>query len=199
MIEFNKDALIDNIEFFSKEKKLAFVLLIIDRMIPALDKFSLDIIFRSYIYKYCMNIIWSYFDNTTKINQFAKLAAECFDGAPDTEKFDHPLTSAALNAALSIGAAMSFLADDDIDHIVEAAILGIDTMALFAQNSEASFNISLPFKQVMGHPLVQQELQRQQEDLIFLKSLLVENSLELSLLVKERAKQARALLPPDNY
>jgi hypothetical protein len=58
---------------------------------------------------------------------------ECYKSAPDTERFDHPLTSAALNAALSIGLLMSFLSEGNVNNIVEAAGLARDTIALIEE------------------------------------------------------------------
>ncbi len=49
------------------------------------------------------------------------------DAAPDTEDYSHPLTSDALNAAAATVAVSDYLRDRDIDHLLEAAQLGLDT------------------------------------------------------------------------
>jgi hypothetical protein len=61
-------------------------------------------------------------------------------GSPDTEEFDRPLTSAALNAALSVGAMMNFLADFDINHVVEVADWARD---IWKRESIALLSLSL--------------------------------------------------------
>ncbi|MGC7950670.1 hypothetical protein, partial [Bacillus sp. II_CA] len=66
-------------------------------------------------------------------SNFGELAEELLEIAPDTEEFDHPLTSAALNAALSIAATISLISDGGESHVVEAASLARDTAALYAQ------------------------------------------------------------------
>ena len=85
--------------------------------------------------------------------------------------FNHASVSAALNTALSIAALMNFLADKNVDHIVEAGGLACDTVALNVQAIEGISPRSLSFKEVMQHPLVQQELQQQKDDLQFLSTL----------------------------
>ena len=82
---------------------------------------------------------------------------------------------------------MSFLSDYNVDHIVEAAGLARDTVALYAQSIEAIPPHSLNFEEVMRHPLVQQELQRQAEDLVFLASLPKDISQETIPLIREHA------------
>ena len=198
MIDFNDVALKQSLGSLSKDKQLAFVLLLCERMIPALSRFSSETSFNDTICQECLESAWRHLGGNTSLPNYGELAEGCLDDAPDTEEFDHPLTSAALNAVLSVGAAMSFLANHDVDHVVEAAGLARDTVALYAQSIEATPPRSLGLKEIMEHPLVQQELRRQAEDLEFLESLPTDIPQEMIPLIKEHAGQAPALLPPEN-
>jgi hypothetical protein len=95
----------------------------------------------------------------------------CLANAPDTEDYDHPLTSAALNAVLMIAATMDFLSDGNADLVFEVAELARDTAALSAQSTSTTSPRSLTFDEVMRHPLVRQELHNQVQDLEFVESL----------------------------
>lgn len=188
MKKLDNSALRQKLEFLSKGKQLAFALLLSKRMIPALDKFSRDTNFNGAIFHTGLDSAWRYLAGDANMPRYGEMAEESLAHAPDTEEFDHPLTSAALNAALSVAAMMSFLADYDVAHVVEAASLARDTAALSAQSIEATPPHSLGFKEIMKHPLVRQELQRQAEDLNFLESLPTDIPREMIPLIKEHAR-----------
>jgi uncharacterized protein YjaG (DUF416 family) len=198
MTDLDNSALRQKLESLSKGKQLVFALLLSERMIPALDKFSSDTNFDSSIYHGGLDSAWAYLAGEVDISSYVEMAEESLAHAPDTEEFDHPLTSAALNAALSLAAVMSFLADHDVAHVVEAAGLARDTAALYAQSVAATPPHSLGFKETMRHPIVQQELQRQAEDLKFLESLPTDIPREIIPLIKERTRLASGLPSPEN-
>jgi uncharacterized protein YjaG (DUF416 family) len=187
MTDFNDVALKPSLSLLSKDKQLAFVLLRCERMMPALSQFAGETSFNDTIYQECLESAWRHLAGKASLSNYGELAEECLANAPDTEEFDHPLTSAALNAALSVGEAMSFLADYDVDHVVEAAGLARDTVALYAQSIEAIPPHSLGLKEIMEHPLVQRELRRQAKDLKFLESLPTDIPREVIPFIKEHA------------
>jgi uncharacterized protein YjaG (DUF416 family) len=187
-----------SLKLLSKDKQLAFILLLCERMVPALRRFANDVNFNDSIFRKCLDISWRHLDGEISISNYSELAAKCLNEAPDTEVFDHSLTSAALNAALAVGEMMEFLADHSIDHLLAAAGLARDTTALYAQSIEAMPPNSLGFNDIMDHPLIKKELWRQAEDLEFLKSLPTDNPRQMIPLIKEHAGKAPALLPPEN-
>lgn len=186
------------IEHLVKVKRFAFALLLCERMVPALEEFARDTGFDSSFYRDGLNGAWQYLEKEGGSSNYSEIAEQCLNHAPDTEEFNHPLTSAALNAALSIAAAISLLADDDVNHVVEAAGLARDTAALYAQTIETTPPRSLGFEEIMKHPLVQCELRQQAEDLKFLQALPADDSQRLISLLKERAAGTPGLLPPEN-
>lgn len=171
MIMFNEPAMRRRLEALSEPKQLAFMLLLCEGMMPEFRRFGTETNFRVSRYQECLENGWLSLEEKLYRSEPERASKECFENAPDTEKFDHPLTSAALNAALSIGLLMNFLSDGNENHIVEAAELARDTVALNVQATESIPPYTLDSKQVMEHPLVQQELKRQAEDLEFLASL----------------------------
>jgi uncharacterized protein YjaG (DUF416 family) len=196
MTPFDEFWLKPKVGHLSKEKQLAFALLLCERMVPALNRFANETGFDNSIYRERLEDAWCYLKQGTSPSTSAEVAEQCLDHAPDTEEFNHPLTSAALNAALSLAATMSFLADGDINHVVEAAGLARDTAALHAQGTGANPPRSLNFEEVMRHPLVQHELRQQVEALEFLTALPTDVSQQTAAPIKERAARTPPLFPP---
>ena len=184
------------LERLAKEKQVAFALLLCERLVPAFEEFSREVDFDDSLYRTGLDSVWHYLRQGGKSSNYARMAEQCRDHAPDTEEFSHPLTSAALNAALSIAATIRLLADDDADHVVEAAGLARDTAALYAQAAGVTPPRSLSFDDIMKHPIVQRELRQQAEDLKFVETLPADEPQGLISLVKDRAAEAPELLPP---
>jgi uncharacterized protein YjaG (DUF416 family) len=198
MLDFSDSALKRELTSISRNRQLAFALLLCERMMPDLDRFSIDTGFDGAIYRKFLDEAWLHLAGIGSLSSFDEVAKECLDRAPDTEEFDHPLTSAALNASLSVAALMGFLSDFDVTHIAEIAGLARDTPALYAQSIEANRPRSLGFTKIMEHPLVQKELRRQAEDLTFLKFLPTDVAEEIVPLIKARAGRPPTLPISEN-
>lgn len=184
----NNSILKHSLGSLSRDKLLAFMLILCERMMPAFNRFSIETNYDISLYRRCLDDAWLCLAGIGNLSNYGELAEECLDIAPDTEEFNHPLISAALNAALSVVAMMSFLADDNVDHVVEAAGLASDTVALYAQEVAATPPRSLGFQEIMDHPLMQQELQQQLDDMKFLESLPMDISQEMIPLIRKHAK-----------
>jgi len=171
MREFDEKKLDRRLRALPSLKQLAFLLLLCERMMPEFRRFARDTGFDLTVYIDCLEKGWEYFGGEASPHVYEALAKACIESAPDTEEFDHPLTSAALDAALSISYLMTFLLDHSVNHIVDVAGLARDTVALFVENTEAVHPYSLSLDRVAQHRLMQQELKRQEEDLVFLEHL----------------------------
>ena len=171
MAEFDENDLKRILKNLSDSKQLAFILLLCERMMPAFSKFSEDTKFDMSCYRKSVDIAWAYLAENTNLEQCEQISEACCECVPDTEEFDHALTSAALNAALAVGSLMAFLSERNVDRIVEAAGLARDTLALQVQSVEAAQPLSLTSDELVKHPLMQQEARRQADDLMFLASL----------------------------
>ncbi len=195
MTEVDEPSLKQAVGRLTKGGQLAFALLLCERMIPALEVFARETGYEASIYRGALDDAWHSLEHNGTSEIFRELAERCRKHAPDTEDFSHPLTSAALNAVLSIAAAVSFLADDDVSHVIEASGLACDTAALYAQTFETTPPRSLNFNQVMKHPLVQRELRQQMDDLEFLHALAADDSRHFVSLLRGRAARTPRVLP----
>jgi len=156
-------------------------------MFPALRSFAEDTGFNISTYQRSLDVGWNSLGHGGS-NHYSEKAKTCFDNAPDTESFSHPLTSAALSSALSIALLMGFLADRNTDHIVELARLAFDTAFLRAQEPGYGLRFARGTAEITAHPIVQRELRRQAEDLLFVKSLPEIAGLEIIPLARARIK-----------
>lgn len=176
-------------------RRLAFAMLLCQRGWPALEKFGRDTGFDVSPHPHALNEGWLCLGGGDRMRaEHAAMAQQCLDSTPDTEDFDHPLTSAALDGGLSIGLMMEFLVDDDVDHIVEAASLAHDTADLFEAILEDVDPHSLR-GWTAGLQFVQRELRQQADDLAFLESLPNDVPNQMAPVVREYAARTPDMLP----
>jgi uncharacterized protein YjaG (DUF416 family) len=177
----------------SPKKQLAFVLLVFERMLPGLVAFSKDTSFDDSCYLQAKDAAWGALQNGAvdrRLNQ------ACIRSAPDTEKFSHELTSYALNAALAINDIVEFTLDGRADHIAYVSTLARDSIHLYLRSLEPSI-VSSPEEdtKIAGHPLMQQEQRREEEDIRFLSGLPDELDSDVISALRARASTQPPLLP----
>jgi len=180
-------------------KQLAFILLLCERMTPQLREFGEDTGFDIGVYCKCVELGWSFMLGTRHSQGYEDLAKICLEKAPDTEEFQHALTSSALDATLSVANLMSFLSDGNVDHIVEAAGWARDTAFMHVENAHFTHVVGgnvgrLVVQQINAHPLVQRELKQQEQDISFIESLAEEVGQEAVSALKERSERTPAIL-----
>ena len=176
-----------------ERKQLAFALVLCERMMPAMRIFAKETNFAYDIYEQCLSHAWKALEGNDRFDRYAEMAEKCLRGAPNTEDFDNPLVSSALNTALSISAVMMFLSDTSLDHIVEAADLACETVAAHTQRYVAKSPLALSVKQIMEHPAMRQEVAQQLSDFAFLESLPSDASQDFVTQSKNRAELAPKL------
>jgi uncharacterized protein YjaG (DUF416 family) len=159
------------VERLAKVQQLALLIIMCERAFPALARFASETGFDSTVHRRSLDDVWGALENQMHISGADFSGKTCLANAPDTEDYDHPLTSAALNAVLMIAATVDFLSDGNADLVFEVAELAHDTAALSAQSTSTTSPCSLNFDEVMRHPLVQQELHNQVQDLEFVETL----------------------------
>jgi uncharacterized protein YjaG (DUF416 family) len=179
----------------SKPKQFAYLLLQCERMMPGLVKFGVDTGYSVASYRECLDTAWTLFGGQQPMSEeFEK----CLADPPDTEEYDHYLTSAALNAVLSIGLLIAFTSDHNVDHAVEVSGLACDTVALNVQRLDSISPLSLSLDEVTRHPLMQQEVRNQMQEIAYLASMPEDFSQKSMALLKERAKQDSELIAMDD-
>jgi uncharacterized protein YjaG (DUF416 family) len=177
-------------------RQLAFALLLCERMMPGLRRFSKDTGYSILLYEQGLELGWRHLVAGPARGECDELSDRCFQHAPHTEDFTHGLVSAALNAALSIALLLIYVIDKDLDHIVEIASLARDTADLYVQHIIAIKIItSTSEDSILGHPLLQKELGRQRQDLEFLASAPGDAAEKFEAVVRERARGASPVIP----
>ncbi len=154
-------------------KQLVFLIAVCQRLIPSFSMFSKETgfsgedILRGLLLKAWNNL----FEGVTKVD-FSAETYQAESLAPETENFDSIYTSSALDAAVSISLLMKSFCDNDTGTIVEAVTLICDSVDMYAQELEnMNPNDSDLEEKILNHPLMQQELERQCEDLEFIETL----------------------------
>jgi uncharacterized protein YjaG (DUF416 family) len=178
-----------------KWKRIGFILLLCERMIPNLIKFGYDTGFDISNYLKLIALGWESLNELRNGTDYKNLSEISFADAPNTEEFVHRFTSLALNAALSVSSLMSIVDDGRIEHAVEAAQLACDGVELYIQFLESVPPIPLARSKVLDHPLMQRELACQESDLEFLISLPGHGGNVARSLLKQRAQHTPPLIP----
>jgi uncharacterized protein YjaG (DUF416 family) len=177
----------------SPRKQLAFALLLLERMLPSLTAFSKDTGFDCSCYLRAKDAAWAALLDSA-VDQ--TLDQACINGAPDTEKFSHKLTSYALNAALATGDIVEFTVDNRADHIAYISTLARDSVHLYLSDLEGSLISSAEDdNRIAQHPLMQQEQRREEEDIKFLSGLPDQFDKNVVSALKVRASMQAPLLP----
>jgi uncharacterized protein YjaG (DUF416 family) len=193
----DKAALTSGLSVLPLEKQTAFGILLCERMMPGLSKFAADTGFSTTIYRECLDYAWKYLEtnNLVDVVDYRLVSEICLRSAPDTEKYTHPLTSSALNCALSLEHLMSFLSDHDVTHILDIVDLAADTVFLFVQRNNSCQPLALDIENAMEHPLMQAEFGREDDDIKFLTSLQGDEPRCLAAALKLRLSETPGLVP----
>lgn len=96
----------------------------------------------------------------------AQAQARVVAAEPETEDFEGPDVSPALDAAAAVGLVLEILEGASVETAGQAASLAVDTVDMYVDGS-LGLEPSDPLreKKIRQHPLMQQELQRQAGDL----------------------------------
>jgi hypothetical protein len=189
----SEDKSLVSIASLSPKKQLAFALLVFERMLPSLIAFSKDTAFDDSCYLQAKDAAWAALQNST-IDRALNQA--CINGAPDTEKFSHELTSYALNAALAMSDIVEFTLDGRSDHISYVSTLARDSVHLYLSSLEPSLVSSAEEdNRIAQHPLMQQEQRREEDDIKFLSGLPAQFDKNVISTLKARASTQAPLLP----
>jgi uncharacterized protein YjaG (DUF416 family) len=196
MYKFDQASLRVQLSKLSMPRQLAFALLLCERMMPGLRRFSKDTSYSILLYEKGLELGWRHLVGESTRDECDELSDRCLQQAPHTEDFTHGLVSAALNAALSIALLMKHVIDTDVDHIVEIASLAKDTADLYVQHIIAIKLITSTSEDaILGHPVLQKELGRQREDFEFLASAPGGEAAKFEAAVRERARGASPVIP----
>lgn len=121
--------------------------------------------------------------------------SQCETCAPDADAFESLHVAAAQDAVLAICAVLDFVLDHDLDRLVSTPQLATDSVDLVVQEREDMDSADPRLEQkIVAHPLMQQELVRQQRDLADASRIARGDA--AALLALRRRAQAECSLAP---
>jgi uncharacterized protein YjaG (DUF416 family) len=154
----------------SPEKQIAFALLIFERMLPSLITFSKHTGLDGSCYLRARDLAWERLQGKAgSADDMDRLNRLCLKSAPDTEDFTHEQTSFALNAAVTMSEILEFMLNRNPDLVSHVSTFATDSVHLYLSGLEPSLiTTKEKINRIAAHTLMQQELDRQKEDIRFL-------------------------------
>ena len=171
METFDEDRLRQSLTRLDPWKRVAFMALSCERMVPNYDRFTADSGFGdSQILRRGIDAAWSWLESDRVPDDLKSVSARVEQQAPNTEGFSSPFTSAALDAANAVASLLDAINEPDGADPVEVASLARDTVDLYVQEIEnLNPNDRGLEDAIRRHPLMQAELRRQRDDLTYLE------------------------------
>ncbi|QQS11024.1 MAG: DUF416 family protein [Rhodospirillales bacterium] len=171
-MRFDRGALVRRLRDLAEWKRAAFALALCERMLPNHRAFTRATGGGSDALRGGLDAAWARLVAGGAPADAEAWIARCAAAAPDTEAHDHPLVSAALDAAGAVELLLRYLVDSDIDRDVEAASLARDTVDMaVALPGVPGARAADREARALRDPLVQRELRRQRDDLDWLAAL----------------------------
>ncbi|WP_081426161.1 DUF416 family protein [Sorangium cellulosum] len=173
MDAFNGSALERNLASLSREALVAFGLSCCERLYPNYVAFKREAGWGDPdVLRYGLDLAWGVLEGFEPSQESVNSARQQVRRAePETEDFDTILVSSALDASASVGLLLKFIEDGGVGSIVEIASLCRDTVDMFVQDQDGLVpNDPKLEERILNHRLMQRELQRQQDDLLVLRS-----------------------------
>ncbi|UGY13540.1 YjaG family protein [Bradyrhizobium septentrionale] len=181
---------------FSAGKKIAFLVLLYERMIPELCSFCLTEGRDFSVFQKARKEFWQWLMGDDSSISWGQFREDVLSATPDSEDFGTLAASFALNAALVAADIAGFIEDGHDSRIVEAIGYARDSLDANATNEMGAtvFNRAVE-DYVKAHPLVQKEARTEEEDVAFLSTMQEppwpENIVSM---VRQRAETQRGLL-----
>ncbi len=171
METFDEDRLQQSLARLDAWKRVAFMALSCERMVPNYDRFTADSGFGDpKVLRRGIDAAWSCLELARVPDALKSLRALVEQQAPNTEEFSSPFTSAALDAANAVASLLDAVNEPDGADPIEVASLARDTVDLYVQEIEnLDPNDGGLEDAIRCHPLMQAELRRQRDDLDYLE------------------------------
>jgi uncharacterized protein len=165
---FNSDTLLRQINDLDRKRRLLFGASCCERLLPNYVTFKNDTGWGNVApLRSALDVIWSSVAGESHSNKdILDMISACEDVAPDSDNFTSLYVSFAQDACFSICGMLDFLSGSDSEKVVQAATYAVSSVDLFVQEIENmdSTDPNLEDK-ILHHPLMQQELEKQQADI----------------------------------
>jgi uncharacterized protein YjaG (DUF416 family) len=185
-----------NLLSFSTGRKVAFLVLLYEKMIPELRSFCLTESRDFSIFQNAREEYWRSLMDSSRSISWTQLREDILNATPDSEDFGSQEASFALNAALVAADIAGFLADGQDIHIVEALGYALNSLSAYVINETGAVAYDRTISDFVNvHSLVQKEARTEEEDVAFLSGIQdppwPENIFSM---VRHRAETQRGLL-----
>lgn len=114
-----------------------------------------------------LDLIWDYLlEKQYDPDEIKEIITTCESIAPDSDDFHSIYSTSAQEACFSVCELLDYLLDNDVQKIVQIATYATDTVDLYVQVTE-NYNPNLPDieNKILTHPLMQRELEEQENNL----------------------------------
>jgi len=190
---FSDTQLRQKFDAFPYWKSLVFILIICQRLMPSFRAFSEQTGYAGE--KSLAGFIekaWNTLSTgTSSVDYSSEMrAAEAL--APDTENFESPLVSSALDTAVAVSLLMKAFKVEETGIAVDVATLIRDSIDMYIQDLEQIDSLDPKLEEkILNHGLMQKELIQQRKDLEFLGGL--DDDILVSMpMVRSRWKNAQS-------
>jgi uncharacterized protein len=161
---------------FPVGKKVAFLLLLYERMMPALISFRRAEGLELSVFLEARMKFWHSLIQGAPTVSWARLRERILNAIPDTEEFGSQAAVFALETGLVAAYIAGLLQDGEEIHLVEAMQSPVNSLDEFVQDEMGIFafdrtSIASIRKLVDAHPLVQRERQREEQDIALLAAM----------------------------
>jgi uncharacterized protein YjaG (DUF416 family) len=156
----------------SAKKKLAFAVLLFERMIPELRTFTTAERRDFSCFQAAREEFWRSLKDGKAPAFWASIREKLLNATPDSEEFGSLEASFALNAALVAADTAGFLADGQDSHLIETFGYAENSLDAYVINEMGVVLHDRTIDDfVKVHPLVRKEKRAQEDDLAFLNAL----------------------------
>jgi len=180
---------------FATDKKVAFSVLLFERMIPELSSFTKSEGLEFSTFQLADEQFWLFLSNESSA-YWPQLREDVLDAVPHPDTFGSLAAYFAFNAALVAAAIAEFLSDRQDGHIIEAIGYARDSLDANATNELDIVVYGNNVNTIVeAHPLVQRERRAEEEDILFLSTIQEKPwSANTVAQLKERAKTQLGML-----
>lgn len=170
---FNEEVLSEKLDKLVYWKQLVFLVSVCQRLLPSFIVFAKEAgVHGEDVLQNALDKAWNSLLDGEFLLDLSLQQELCESVAPDTEEFDSKYVSSALDAAIAISLLMKAFTINETNIIVEATTLIRDSVDMYVQEIEnMDPNDPNLEKRILCHELMQNELKKQKEDILYLSKL----------------------------
>lgn len=169
MERFDKFQLTKQLEILPDWKRVIFMLLCCERMLPNYGRFSKETGFGdASVLRNALDVAWTWVESGDVPKDLEVLRKACEGQAPDTEgDFESDCTSAALDAACAAATVLDAIEVPSVSLALDVATFSFDTVYMFVSNmQDLDPVVRISEDAILADPIIQNELCCQQKDLL---------------------------------